>query len=84
MNHVTKETLERLSLSELDEVIQYAKALYDEIAKAQKKNLYDKLVEAWKRYREIAPFETKWVECEDDEECRVEIDLFEVMDNHLR
>ena len=83
MNHVTKETLERLSLSELDEIIQYAKALYDEAARVQKKNAYDKLVEAWKRYREVAPFETKWVGYEDDDG-ELEVDLFELMEENLR
>lgn len=83
MNHVTKETLGRLSLSELDEIISYAKILRDEVAKAQKKNAYDKLVEAWKQYRELAPFESKWVDYEDDDGV-IEVDLFELMEENLK
>ena len=83
MNHVTKETLERLSLNELDEVINYAKILRDEAARLQKKNAYDKLVEAWEQYRELAPFESKWVDYEDDDGV-MEVDLFELMEENLK
>ena len=84
MNCVTKETLERLSVSELDEIIQYAKILRDEAARVQKKNAYNKLIEAWKQYRQIAPFETKYVTTEVEAFDDIDIDLFELMEENLR
>ena len=81
------EALKQLSIEELDSLIQAAQETKHHKEKEIAHEAFEAFKKAWREYRIVARFDTKYIHIEAEngcgEICDTEVDLWELIDDHV-
>lgn len=81
------EALKQLSIEELDSLIHAAQEIKHHKEKERADEAFEAVKKAWRNYRAAALFETKYITLEvengNGEICEAEVDLWELIDDHV-